>query len=288
MSKGAVVVTGASTGIGRATALRLARGGHHVFAGVRREEDAASIREQFVAGLEPLMLEVTDPASIDAAAKQVGASVGGAGLVGLVNNAGITRGGPVEAVDLDDLRHVLEVNTIAPVAVTQAFLPLVRRAPGRLVFVSSIGGRVAGPIIGPYNASKFALEALADALRLELRPWKIHVAVIEPGAIQTEIFGKARSLKDEIMGGFSPEIRRRYGAMVDNVLHRFDELEKNALDPDEVAKSIEHALTADGPHTRYLVGLDARVQAVAGWLLPDGLADALRARLFGVPAEVPE
>lgn len=287
MSAGAIVVTGASTGIGRATVLRLARAGHRVFAGVRKEADAESIRAERIPTLQPVFLDVADAATIEAASKQVGAAVGDEGLAGLVNNAGITMGGPVEIVPLDDLRRVLEVNTVGPIAVTQAFMPLIRKATGRLVFTTSIGGRVSGPVIGPYTASKFALEALCDALRVELRPWKIHVAVIEPGAIRTEIFDKSRSLKEELMEAFGEEEKARYGAMAESVMDRFDDLEKNALEPDAVAKVIEHALTSGSPRTRYLVGTDARIQAALGWLLPDAPFDAIRARLFGIPSEPP-
>ncbi len=288
MSRGAIVVTGASTGIGRAAVLRLARAGHRVFAGVRKEADAESIRAEGLEGLEPVFLDVADPATIESAAKQVEAEVGDAGLAGLVNNAGITMGGPVELVGLDELRRVLEVNTVGPIAVTQAFMPLIRKATGRLVFTSSIGGRVSGPIIGPYTASKFALEALCDSLRVELRPWKIHVSVVEPGAIKTEIFEKSRSMKDELMDAFGEEARVRYGSMAESVMDRFNDLEKNALEPDDVAKQIEHALTSDSPKTRYLVGTDARIQAALGWLLPDRAFDAIGARLFGIPSKPPQ
>jgi NAD(P)-dependent dehydrogenase (short-subunit alcohol dehydrogenase family) len=283
MPRGAVVITGASTGIGRAAALRLARAGFRVFAGVRRESDAESLRREGLPGLAPVALEVSDPASISAAAKTVEDAVGSAGLAGLVNNAGVTNGGPIEYVELDELRRVLEINTIGPVAVTQAFMPLLRRARGRIVFVSSIGGRVSGPIIGPYGASKFALEALADALRMELRPWGMQVSVIEPGAIKTEIFAKARKLADEIVERLSPEARERYEEAARKVVDTFSGLERQALPADRAAQAIEHALTAARPKTRYLVGRDARAQALLARLLPDRWLDAVRVRFYGLP-----
>ena len=165
---GAVVITGASTGIGRATALHLDRLGYRVFAGVRQEADAESIRQRSSARLSPVFLDVTAAASIQAAATLVAAEVGETGLAGVVNNAGIGLGGPLEFFPIDELRRQFEINIVGPLAVTQAFLPLIRRGRGRIVLVGSISSRRASPIAGPYNASKFALEALADALRLEL------------------------------------------------------------------------------------------------------------------------
>jgi NAD(P)-dependent dehydrogenase (short-subunit alcohol dehydrogenase family) len=280
---GAVLVTGASTGIGRAAALRLARAGRRVFAGVRREADAEGLRAEAVEGLRPLMLEVTDSASIEAARRQVELEVGGTGLAGVVSNAGVTAGGPIEFVKLSELRRVFEVNTIGAVAVTQAFLPLVRRARGRVVLVSSIGGRYAGPIVGPYAASKFALEALGDALRVELRPWGIPVSIVEPGAIRTQIFEKSRKLADEILADLPTEGRERYETTARAVIDRFNRFERQALPPDRVARAIEHALHAARPKTRYLVGPDARVQALLAWALPDRARDWVTVRLYGIP-----
>lgn len=175
------LVTGASTGIGRATALHLDRAGWRVFAGVRREEDADSLRAGGSERLVPSMLDVTDPDQVSAAAERIRSAVGEAGLDGLVNNAGIGLLGPLETLPIEDFRRTVEVNLIAQVAVTQALLPQVRAARGRIVFVSSVGGRMAMPFGSPYHAAKFGLEAVADSLRRELRPWGIEVAVIEPG-----------------------------------------------------------------------------------------------------------
>jgi NAD(P)-dependent dehydrogenase (short-subunit alcohol dehydrogenase family) len=193
-----VLVTGASTGIGRATALRMDGEGWRVFAAVRREEDAASLREAGSDRLVPVMLDVTDASQVVAAAERVAAGVGEAGLDGLVNNAGIAVLSPLETIPVDDFRRQIEVNLTAQVAITQAFLPLVRRATGRIVFVSSIGGRMALPFGGPYHASKYGIEAVADCLRQELRPWKIGVAVIEPGSIDTPIWERGERIADEV------------------------------------------------------------------------------------------
>src|SRR4051794_39187352 len=176
-----VLVTGASTGIGRATAMRLDSSGWRVFAGVRKQDDAESLRAEGSERLVPVILDVTDPEQIAAAAERIGAE-SDEGLQGLVNNAGVAVPGPLETIPLDDLRHQLEVNLVAYVAVTQALLPQIRRAAGRVVFLSSIGGRIAFPFAGPYHASKFATEAIGDVFRQELRPWGIEVAIVEPGS----------------------------------------------------------------------------------------------------------
>ena len=277
-----VVITGTSTGIGRATALHLDRLGYRVFAGVRREADADGLRRESSERLAPVLLDVTDVGSIEAAAKIVSAEVGERGLAGLVNNAGIGLGGPLEFMPLDELRRQFEVNTIGPVAVTQQFLPLLRRGTGRIVFVSSIGGRFSQPIAGPYCASKFALEALADALRMELGPSHIHVSLIEPGAIRTMIFEKTVQYGDLTLAQLPEEGKRLYGKMAKAVLDFFAKMEGSAISPDRVARVIEHALTAARPKTRYLVGIDARTQALLAWLLPDRIRDALLGRLVGL------
>jgi NAD(P)-dependent dehydrogenase (short-subunit alcohol dehydrogenase family) len=279
--RGAVVITGCSTGIGYATALHRAQRGHRVFAGVRSAGHAASL-EAASPRIAGLPIDVTDAASIEAAAKRVAAELDSAGLAGLVNNAGIALGGPLEFLVLDELRRQLEVNLIGQVAVTQAFLPLIRRGRGRIVFVSSIGGRIAQPIIGPYNASKFALEAAADALRQELRPSGLHVAVIEPGGIKTAIFEKARPYGAEMLDKLPEEGRRLYADMGRAVVDAFSRMEKQAIPPERVARAIEHALTASRPKTRYLVGIDARIQALLAWLLPDRARDWVIARFLGL------
>jgi NAD(P)-dependent dehydrogenase (short-subunit alcohol dehydrogenase family) len=196
-ASGAVVVTGASTGIGRATALLQDKEGYTVFAGVRKQEDAKSLAEEGSDRLTPITIDVTKERSIADAKQSVEQAVGEEGLVGLVNNAGVGDGGPVETMDLDVLRNVLEVNLVGQVAVTQAFLPLIRKTPGTIVFIASIGGRIASPFMSPYNTSKFAIEALGESLRQELAPWGIDVAVIEPGSIDTPIWRKGAETIDE-------------------------------------------------------------------------------------------
>lgn len=276
---GAVVVTGASTGIGEACAKRLAAEGFTVFAGVRKEEDA---ERAAAAGTTPLRIDVTDQASIEAAAHQVTEATGAGGLAGLVNNAGVAVGGPLEYVDIDELRRQLEVNVIGPVAVTQALMPSLRKATGRIVNISSIGGRMAAPMLGPYAASKFALEAISDSLRRELRPWGMHVSVVEPGTIATEIWDKASGDADRMEAGLTPEAREHYGDLIAFMRSEISANPGKGLAPDAVAKVVSHALTASRPRTRYLVGREAKATAALAGALPDRAFDALIARMMKV------
>src|SRR5260221_4395504 len=185
----AVVVTGASTGIGRATAVRLAASGFRVFAGVRKQQDYEELQRDLPA-ITPLILDVTDPEQLAEAVRTVAEAVGDKGLQGLVNNAGISGGAPTEFLPLDDLRGMLEVNVVGVVATTQAFLPLLRQGDGRIVCIGSIRGRMAVPFLAAYSMSKAAVSALCDSLRGELPPWGVHVALVEPGAITTPIWEK--------------------------------------------------------------------------------------------------
>jgi len=281
--QGAVVITGASTGIGRATARYLAERGFRVFAGVRRDEDAEALRQERAGRLTPLRVDVTDRGSIESAAREVEAALGGEGLRGLVNNAGIGIGAPLEFIDLDELRRQLEVNVIGPIAVTQAFLALIRACHGRVVNVGSIGGRIAQPMLGPYNASKFALEALSDSLRMELAPWGIHVSLVEPGSIATAIWEKTDAYAERMIPTLGPRARELYGTAIGAVLDAARTLSKQAIAPEAVSKAIHHALTARRPRTRYLVGTDARVQAVLARFVPDRARDAVLLRFLRYP-----
>jgi len=276
------LVTGASTGIGRATALHLDGEGWRVFAGVRREEDAASLREAGSERLEPLMLDVTDAAQIDAAAERIGTAVGETGLDGLVNNAGIAVPGPLETLPIDDFRRQVEVNLTAHVAVTQAMLPTIRHARGRVVFITSIGGLMAFPMFGAYHAAKFGLEAVGDVLRQELRPWRIKVAVVEPGSIATPIWERGEAEVDAIAARARDGHAELYGDAIDAYREVARKTGARGIPPERVARTIERALTARRPRTRYLVGADAKGQAIAARLLPDRLRDWLIARATGM------
>jgi NAD(P)-dependent dehydrogenase (short-subunit alcohol dehydrogenase family) len=275
MASGVVLVTGASTGIGEATAFHLRELGFDPVAGVRRDEDAERLEGQ---GLQTVRLDVTDEAQIASALE----AVGDGALAGLVNNAGVAVAAPLEYVPLDEFRRQLEVNLIGQVAVIQAFLPALRRAGGRIVNVSSIGGRVALPLLSPYNASKFALEAVSDSLRRELRPQGVGVIVIEPGGIKTPIWNKGNKLADELISRMPPEAERLYGRLVVGVRRETVKIERErGLPPRAVAEVIGRALTVERPRTRYVVGRDAKVRASLARLLPDRAMDRLIGRALG-------
>jgi NAD(P)-dependent dehydrogenase (short-subunit alcohol dehydrogenase family) len=274
-SSGTVLVTGASTGIGEATALHLRELGFDPLAAVRKDEDAERLEGR---GLRTVRIDVTDAAQIAAARD----ALGDAPLAGLVNNAGIAVAAPLEFIPVDRLRQQLEVNLIGQVAVTQAFLPALRRARGRIVNVSSIGGRVALPLVGAYNASKFGLEGASDALRRELRSQGVDVIVIEPGGVKTPIWKKGEELADEMTEGMPPEAAKLYGRLIERVRAETRKIAtERGSDPREVAEAIGTALTARRPRARYLVGRDAKLRGPTAKLLPDRLMDRLIARAMG-------
>jgi NAD(P)-dependent dehydrogenase (short-subunit alcohol dehydrogenase family) len=278
-----VVITGASTGIGAACALHLDRLGFDVFAGVRKAEDGRALQQRGARRLTPLLLDVTDADTIRKAKETVSGKVGEAGVWGLINNAGIAVAGPLEAVPIPDLRRQFEVNVIGQVAVTQAFLPLIRQARGRIVNMGSIAGRAAMPLMGPYSASKFALEAITDALRLEVQQWGIHVAIVEPGAIATPIWEKSGKDAADMEHATSRELRTLYADVISGVREVVRKAAERAISPDVVAQVVEEALTATRPKTRYLVGADARFRALMVQLLPDRLSDRLLIRVLNLP-----
>jgi len=271
MTHPSVLVTGASKGIGEATVLRLAGAGWRVFGGVRREEDGAALRERAGESVVPVLLDVTDAAQIEAAAATIRAATGGA-LQGVVNNAGIAVAGPLEFLPPEALRRQLEVNVIGQLAVTQAMMPMIRAASGRIVMVGSISGRSAMPFVGPYSASKFAMEALADTLRVELLPWRIHVALIEPGMIATPIWQTSIDAALSMLETASPVVMEYYGERL-GAIRRRAERGMGGLAPDVVARAIEHALTSSSPRTRYLIGRDARLRLWLERVLPDRMRD---------------
>ena len=274
---GTVLITGASRGIGEACALRLVRSGRRVFAGVRDAAHGDALQRAGGPGITPVRLDVTDATSIEAAQALVAEQVGARGLDALVNNAGIAVGGPLELLTADDLRQQLEVNVVGQQAVTRAFLPLLRRAHGRIVFMSSIAGRSALPIMGAYGASKHALEAMADALRVELRPWDIAVTLIEPAVIATEIWDRSISATQARLERVDPAALERYGRVIDAVRRRA-ERGMGGLPPDDVARAVERALTARHPRARYILGRGARTRILLETLLPTRLRDRIVAR----------
>ena len=272
----AVLVTGASSGIGEATALHLERIGFRVFAGHRKPEDGERLRERGGPNLEPIRIDVTDEAEIAAAAERVGDR-----LYGLVNNAGVPVPGAVELLPLDDLRRQLEVNLVGAVAVTQAMLPKLRPEKGRILNVTSVGGRVATPYMSAYHASKFALEAVGDSLRRELLPQGVDVIAIEPGSVATPIWskGKDHAAQRDIPAELEPIYRKELEA----ALEAATQTGERGIEPEDAAEVIATALTARRPRPRYLVGRDARFLVAAQAALPARAFDRVMRRAMGFP-----
>ncbi|MFF5099921.1 MULTISPECIES: SDR family oxidoreductase [Actinosynnema] len=265
------VVTGASTGIGAATARELAGRGFHVLAGVRRERDGDALRGS---GVEPVLLDITRPEQVAALVDRIG----GRGLRALVNNAAVSVNAPVEALPLDAWRELFEVNLFGHVAVTQAVLPaLLRDGGGRVVNISSVGGRVAMATYGPYAGTKFALEAVSDALRRELAPHGVRVVVVEPGGVRTRMGDRGIATTRRRAEGMSDELRARYGPLVEAVTaHTAAHLERG-ISPERAASVVAKAVTARKPRTRYAAGLDAAVLTRLARVLPDRLLDRVAA-----------
>jgi NAD(P)-dependent dehydrogenase (short-subunit alcohol dehydrogenase family) len=275
----AIVISGASTGIGASSAERLARDGFLVFAGVRTDSDAAAV-EALHPNVRALRLDVTDDASIEAAVTTVAEE--GVLLRGLVNNAGIAVGGPVEFLPLALWRRVYDVNLFGAIGLTQAFLPLLRAARGRLVFVGSIGGRMAAPFIAPYSSSKFALRALADALRVELRPTGIRVVLIEPGGVKTPIWRKGRDSKQELLDAMAPAAVHHYGPQMDAMFAATESEERSGMPVERVSDAIAEALTSPKPRSNYLVGLQARGGSILA-LMPAAFRERAIRRTMRLP-----
>jgi NAD(P)-dependent dehydrogenase (short-subunit alcohol dehydrogenase family) len=271
-----VLVTGASRGIGRAVALRLAERGWEVYAGVRRREDAEALAADS-SRISPLVLDVTDErqiAALDEALPQA--------LDAVINNAGIVVDGPVEAIPLEDLRRQLDVNVVAQIAVTQAVLPRLRRSRGRAVFVSSISGRAVTPWLGAYSASKFALEALADALRIELRPWGIKVILIEPGNTDTDLWRYADKQLEATAAGLEDEHRRLYAGQIEGMRRLTGVMKRTAAPVERVVSTVERALSDRRPRARYPVGGASKAQVAITAATPTALNDAVLARVSGI------
>lgn len=279
-----VLVTGASSGIGRATTLRLAAGGYHVFAGVRKAADGTALVDAAAGEVTPVILDVTDAEQIASAVTLVAAHVGDAGLAGLVNNAGIGVFGPLELIPVEQFRRQLEVNVTGQLAMTQAALPLLRRARGRIVMIGSIGARFTPPFVGPLAASKSAVATMSAALRQELAPWDIPVTVVEPGSIRSEAVDKLEKDARAVLERTSAGGRALYEDAFLHLVGFFARLHEKGSSPDVVARTVERALRASRPRPAYLSGRNARRMAVIARLVPVAAQDALRRRLAGQPA----
>jgi NAD(P)-dependent dehydrogenase (short-subunit alcohol dehydrogenase family) len=267
MPSGTVLVTGASSGIGEATALHLKELGFDPVGAVRKDADVERLA---LKGLRTVKLDVTDGDSIAAAR----AELGDGPLAGLVNNAGVAVAAPLEFLPVEQLRHQLEINLIGQVAVTQQFLPALRAGRGRIVNVSSIGGRLALPLVGAYAASKFALEGISDSLRRELASQGVDVILIEPGGVKTPIWRKSTETANEIQSALPPEAEQLYGPMVEALRRESTRIaEESGIEPRAVAEVIGKALSSARPRTRYLVGRDAKLRARMAKVMPDRMMD---------------
>ena len=275
------LVTGSSSGIGRATALRLAAAGQHVYAGVRHADDGEQLTRAAAGGeITPLILDVTEPGQIEAAAAAIGAH---AALDGLVNNAGYGLACPTELVPLDAFRRQLEVNVTGQLAVTQAMLPALRQARGRIVMVSTIGVRFTPPFAGPLDAAKAALAALGDTLRQELAPWGVKVILVEPASINSGAADKVTRDAAAAMEAASPQGRALYAEAFASMLQVMERREANGSPPDVAAATIARALTAPRPRAVYLTGKYSRRLALLS-NLPVPVLDRARRRVFRLPA----
>jgi NAD(P)-dependent dehydrogenase (short-subunit alcohol dehydrogenase family) len=273
-----VIVTGAAAGLGAAIARELAGRGFHVLAGVRRESDADGIQ---AAGIEPLVLDITEPAHIQGLVARINGDPEGRSVRALVNNAALGLNSPVEAFPLPEWRRLFEVNLFGHVAVTQAVLPALIRSTGRVVNISSVGGKLATATHGPYAATKFALEAVSDALRREMAPLGVRVVVIEPGAIKTQGADRAIAASRELVAAMTPEQLERYGALLHAAIAtQIAANTERGLSADAVAKVVAKAITARAPRARYTVGRDAAVLAGLVRVLPDRALDRILARLL--------
>jgi NAD(P)-dependent dehydrogenase (short-subunit alcohol dehydrogenase family) len=279
-----VLVTGASSGIGRATALHLAAGGHHVYAGVRKHADGPVPNHGTAGEITPVLLDVTEDAQIAAAANAIAAHVAGAGLAGLVNNAGIGIFGPLEILPVAQFRRLMEVNVTAQLAVTQAFLPMLRQARGRIVMIGSIGTRFTPPFVGPLAASKSALATMGTALRQELAPWDIHVVLIEPASIRTEAVDKLHSDAAHLMSQAQPAQRALYQEAFYRLVDTFGARHQRGSPPEVVARAVARALTTSQPRARFVVGKNSRQMAVLAAALPTPVLDRIRRKLSSQPA----
>lgn len=273
-----VVVTGASTGIGRAISIRMAGLGWRVFAGVRKKSDRISIESESPDHIRGVIIDVTDGKQIQAAVELVAKE--GGGLDVLVNNAGVAVAGPLESTAVDEFRRQFEINVFGQVALTQAFLPMIRKSKGRIVNMSSLAGRLSQPFLSPYCASKHALEAVSDSLRIEMEPFGVDVVVVQPGSIKTPIWNKGQNEVAQKLNGLSPAMRSLYGASYEAVLRVLKSTGNKGISASEVAAVVEEALLAKSPKSRYAVGRDAKMGIWAKRWFSDSMVDRQIVKLF--------
>jgi NAD(P)-dependent dehydrogenase (short-subunit alcohol dehydrogenase family) len=268
-SPAGVLVTGAGGGIGRACVDELNKRGLRVVAGLRHDDDVERMRSKTAADVTPVLLDVTDPEQVSAAARRVEDVVGPTGLRGVVNNAGWMLSGPLEHVAVAEVRRLFEVNVLGPLTVVQAFLPLLRASGGRVVNIGSTSGRVAGRFVGPYAASKAALDSLTKTLRLEMATSGVGVSIVEPGVVATSLWDQELGAQDEWVAALSPEASQRYGAWATRRRAKLAELRSRGVEPSEVAAAVAEALLSPQPRPRYIVGRDAQLRSAVTRLPPE-------------------
>jgi len=274
-----VVVTGCSKGIGKATALYLDRQGYTVWASVRKANDAEMLKSQASQRLQTFLMDITDPQQVQAAAEQVQAGVGDEGVFALVNNAVVMIPCPLEVLPIEILHQQMAVVVDGTLRVTQAFLPLVRQAKGTIVNMSSIAGRIALPVYGPYHMAKFALEAMSDTLRQEVAPDGVRVVVIEPGAVNTPIWDTVKETAQWVYSQVDQQKLARYQAMIDRIETTNQKAVQRAVPPEKVAKLIERVINKRRPRARYPVGLDGLIIARLAWMFPASWRDWVASKL---------
>jgi len=276
-----VLISGASTGIGKALSLNLDRHGYQVFAGVRNPRDAEALTKQASSWLIPVILDVTIPDTINAARAEISSKTGGE-LFCLVNNAGISVNGPLEFIPLQDFRQQMEVNLVGQLSLTQACMPLLRQGKGRVIFVSSVNGRLAVPFLGPYAASKAALISISDTLRLELAPWSIPVSVLIVGSVQTPIWEKAARTAGEVRRRMPPEATQLYFQAAKRSGESYRRVGRGGMKPEEVAMTTRRLMEKKRPNAYILIGRDALLYELMVKLLPIRLRDWLVRRSMGL------
>jgi NAD(P)-dependent dehydrogenase (short-subunit alcohol dehydrogenase family) len=277
-----ILITGTSTGIGRATTLHLDKLGYRVFAGVRKDEDAEALKREASENLVPLMIDMNDTDSMENAFNQVSALAGSEGLAGLMNNAAIPMGGPLEFFNPDQLQKGLQVNLLGHIRMIQLFLPLIRKKKGRIINIGSIGGLFPAPFTAPYSSSKAAMHTLTHALRRELLPEGIHVVLIIPGNIKTAIWKKAQ----DSTKAASPAVEALYGSALESMEKLTKKMGSQGIPPERVAKVVEKALTLKRPKPTYIVGTDAKLQNIAAVVLPNRWIDRLFLFALGIRSSV--
>ena len=274
-----VVITGTSTGIGRACAERMAAAGWTVYAGVRKDADADDVQRSITGDVRPVIIDVTNGDHITALVARLRDDLGANGLDGLVNNAGVAEGGPIEAVTESDWRWHFDVNVFGVVNLTRECLPLLLASRGRVVNVASIAGRISAPMMAPYAAGKHAVEAISEALRFEVEDLGMHVSCVEPGEIESAIWSKADEQLSRIEGTLSPDVKARYARHLDMLYGFVADGAKRGIPASKVANAVHHALTASRPKHRYLVGPDAKMVGVVS-----RLPDRMRQRMLALNA----